>query len=302
MSRYEMKMEYLDDVPGASLITARGCPIGCTFCSASAMFGSSYRARSPRAVVDEVEDLVANHGARGVKIFDSTFTVSRRHVEGFCDELARRGVAVPWECEIRVDSVDKALLARMQEAGCYYVDVGIEAGSQRVLDECVRKRITLERAEETLRWCDELGLLTKVFFTLGHPGETYEEAKETNRFIRRNRKHVRLFGYHAGVKVYPGTYVEQYAWEHGLMPPGFRWSAPYVNEGQRRLFRAPDNIPILLQPGLGLDELRRLRVDFIKMRLSSPRFVWEKVKAVAKAGALGRYAAVVTRGLRGRPN
>ena len=107
-------------------------------------------------------------------------------------------------------------------------------------------------------------------------------------------------GYHAGVKVYPGTYVEKYAREHGLMPPGFRWSAPYVNEGQRKLFRVPDNIPILLQPDLGLDELRRLRVDFILMRLSSPRFVWEKVKAVVKVGAVRKYCKIVGRGLPGR--
>jgi len=300
MPRYEMKMDYLDDVPGASIMTARGCPIGCTFCSASAMFGSRYRARSPAAVADEVEDLITNYGARGIKIFDSTFTLSRRHVEGFCDELERRGIDVPWECEIRVDNVDKELLARMQEAGCYYVDVGVESGSQRVLDDCVRKRITLEAAERVLRWSKELGLLTKVFFTLGHPGETYEEAKETNRFIRRNRKYIRLFGYHAGVKIYPGTYVEKYAWENGLMPPGFRWSAPYVNEGQRKLFRPPDNIPILLQPGLGLEELRRLRVGFILMRVSSARFVVEKVKAVLKAGAVGKYFRIVGRGLHGR--
>jgi anaerobic magnesium-protoporphyrin IX monomethyl ester cyclase len=299
-ARYDMKMDYLGDVPGASIMTARGCPIGCTFCSASAMFGSSYRARSPVAVVDEVEDLITNYGARGIKIFDSTFTLSRRHVEGFCDELKRRGVHVPWECEIRVDNVDKDLLAKMQDAGCYYVDVGVESGSQRVLDYCVRKKITLEAAENVLRWSKELGLLTKVFFTLGHPGETYEEAKETNRFIRRNRKYIRLFGYHAGVKVYPGTYVEKYAWEHGLMPPGFRWSAPYVNEGQRKLFRAPDNIPILLQPGLGLRELRRLRVGFILTRVSSPRFVAEKVKALLKAGAVGKYFKIVGRGLLSR--
>jgi anaerobic magnesium-protoporphyrin IX monomethyl ester cyclase len=297
MGRYEMKMEYLDDVPGASIMTARGCPIGCTFCSASAMFGSSYRARSPAAVGDELEDLITNHGARGIKIFDSTFTLSRRHVEGFCAELKRRGINVPWECEIRVDNVDKELLARMQEAGCYYVDVGVEAGSQRVLDACVRKKITLAAAVNALRWCAELGLLTKVFFTLGHPGETYGEARETNRFIRRHRKYVRLFGYHAGVKVYPGTYVEKYAWDRGLMPPGFRWSAPYVNEGQRRLFRPPDNIPILLQPGLGLDELRRLRIGFILMRMSSPRFVWEKIGAVVKGGAARKYSEIVGKGV-----
>ncbi len=300
MDRYWMKMDYLDDVAGASIMTARGCPIACTFCSASAMFGHTYRRRSSRAAVDEVEDLVANHGAGGIKIFDSTFTLSRRHVEGFCDELKRRGVDVPWECEIRVDDVDKELLARMQKAGCYYVDVGVESGSQRVLDYCVRKKITLEAAENVLRWSKELGLLTKVFFTLGHPGETYEDAKETNRFIRRNRKYIRISAYHAGVKIYPGTYVEKYARGNGLMPPGFRWSAPYVNEGQRKLFRSPDNIPILLQPGLGLDELRRLRIGFILTRVSSPRFVAEKLKAIFKAGAAGKYFEIVKKGLFGR--
>jgi anaerobic magnesium-protoporphyrin IX monomethyl ester cyclase len=300
MPRYDMKMDYLDNVPGASVMTARGCPIGCTFCSASAMFGHTYRPRSPRAVVDEVEDLISNYGAAGIKIFDSTFTLSRRHVEGFCAELTNRGIKVPWECEIRVDNVDEGLLAKMQEAGCYYVDVGVESGSQRVLDECVRKKITVGAAEEVLKWTKELALLTKVFFALGHPGETYEEAKETNRFIRRNRKYIRISAYHAGVKVYPGTYVERYAWENGLMPAGFRWSAPYVNEGQRKLFRAPDNIPILLQPGLGLDELRRLRIGFILMRLSSPRFVLEKIKAVFKAGAAGKYFKIISRGAFGR--
>lgn len=300
--RYGMKMEYLDDVAGASLMTARGCPIGCTFCSASAMFGHTYRRRSVPAVVDEVEDLITNRGAEGVKIFDSTFTLSRRHVEGFCAELKRRGLDIPWECEIRLDGIDRELLATMREAGCYYVDVGVESGSQRVLDECVRKRVRLERAPKVFKWCEELGLLTKVFFTLGHPGETYAEARETNRFIRRHRKYVRLFGYHAGVKIYPGTYVEQYARENDLMPPGFRWSAPYVNEGQRQLFRAPDNIPILLQPGLGLRELRRLRLGFIAMRVSSPRFVIEKVKAVLKAGALSKYFRIVAKGVGGRPN
>lgn len=300
MARYGMTMDYLDDAPGASIMTARGCPIGCTFCSASAMFGSSYRTRSPAAVVDEVEDLITNYGARGIKIFDSTFTLSRRHVEAFCAELRRRAINIPWECEIRVDNVDKELLAQMQGAGCYYVDVGVESGSQRVLDYCVRKRTTVAAAENVLRWSKELGLLTKVFFTLGHPGETYEEAKETNRFIRRNRKYIRIPAYHAGVKIYPGTYVESYARENDLLPPGFRWSGPYVNEGQRRLFRAPDNIPILLQPGLGLDELRRLRIGFILMRTSSPRFIFEKIKAILKAGATAKYFEIVKKGLVGR--
>jgi anaerobic magnesium-protoporphyrin IX monomethyl ester cyclase len=295
MDRYAMQMDYLQK-PGTSIISARGCPILCSFCSASAMFGLTYRPRTPARVVDEIEELLAHTGAEGIKIFDSTFTLSRRHTEGFCDEVTRRGLRFPWECEIRVGSVDKELLAKMQAAGCYYVDIGVESGSQRVLDECVRKKIDLGRAEETLRWTRELGLLTKVFFTSGHPGETYAEGLATRDFIWRNRRNIRLQAYQAGIKVYPGTYVAEYAEQHGLLPEGFRWSAPYVNLDNRALFRQPDNVPLLLQPQLGLKELRRLRLWFIAMRMSSPRFAWEKIRAILRGRALGEYARIIGRG------
>jgi radical SAM superfamily enzyme YgiQ (UPF0313 family) len=301
MDRYRMFMDYRD-LSGASIMTARGCPIGCSFCSASAMFGTSYRARSPAAVVDEIEELITRYGIGGFKIFDSTFTLQRRHAEGFCEELQRRGINTPWECEVRVGSVDKRLLATMQQAGCYYIDVGIESGSQRVLDQCIRKQISLDAAEELLRWTSELGLLTKVFFTLGHPGETYEEGKSTNRFIWRNRKHIRLCAYHAGIRVYPGTEVERYARTNNLLPEGFRWSSPYQNLANRRLFRSIDSIPLLLQKGLGLRELRRLRLQFIIMRVSSPRFVLEKLRAIVKMGAVVDYFRILFRGTKRNPS
>jgi len=300
MDRYRMQMDYLD-LPGTSIMTARGCPIMCSFCSAAAMFGKTYRARDPQAVVDEVEELITRHRAKGIKIFDSTFTLNRHHVERFCDELQRRGIRVPWECEIRVGSVDRPLLEKMREAGCYYVDVGVESGSQRVLDECVRKRISIAKAEELLRWTREMGLLTKVFFTSGHPGETYAEGRETLRFIRRNRRSIRLQAYQAGIKIYPGTYVEEFAREHDLLPDGFRWSAPYENRDNRALMRAVDNVPLLLQPGLGLAELRRLRLQFIAMRIASVRFVLEKLKAIVRSRAFFDYLRIVSRGAKDKP-
>ncbi len=295
MDRYRMQMDYLNR-RGTSIMTARGCPIMCSFCSASAMFGRTYRARRPALVLDEIEQLLATTDAEGIKIFDSTFTLSRPHVEAFCSEIHRRELSFPWECEIRVGSVDKALLATMQAAGCYYVDIGVESGSQRVLDECVRKGIRLEQARDTLRWTRELGLLTKVFFTSGHPGETYAEGLATRNFIWRNRSSIRLQAYQAGIKIYPGTYVADYAEQHGLMPPGFRWSRPYINEDNRALFRQPDNVPLLLQPQLTLRELRRLRLWFIAMRCSSARFLWEKASAILRGRALAEYAGIIARG------
>ncbi len=297
MERYQMEMDYIG-LSGASLITARGCPVACTFCSASAMFGKSYRMRSIPLVVDEIEDLIQNYGVEGIKIFDSTFTLNRRHVIAFCQELKRRGINVPWECEIRVDTVDKQLLEMMREVGCYYVDVGVESGSQRVLDECIGKKIKLTQAEQTLRWCNELDLLTKVFFTVGHPGETFDEAKQTTRFVNRNLKYTRIAGFHAGIKIYPGTYVEEFAKQNDLMPPDFNWSKPYLNEDQRKLFRSPDNVPILLQPGMGIDQLRRLRIIFILTRMSSPRFIWEKLVAIISGGNITRYFGIIFGGIK----
>jgi radical SAM superfamily enzyme YgiQ (UPF0313 family) len=299
ISDYQMNMDYLD-IPGTSLITARGCPIACTFCSASAMFGKSYRMRSTAAVVDEVEDLINHHGVKGIKIFDSTFTLVRRHAEDFCNELLRRKIDVPWECEIRVDTVDKALLSLMRESGCYYVDVGVESGSQRVLDECIGKRIKLEQAQQALEWAKEIGMLTKVFFTAGHPGETYAEAMETVRFVRKNAPLVRIAGFHTGIKVYPGTYVDEYARENNLLPDGFNWSKPYLNEDQRKLFRAPDNVPILIQPSLTLKQLRRIRIAFILTRVSSPRFIKEKIASILSGGNLLRYFRIITKGVLGK--
>ena len=114
----------------------------------------------------------------------------------------------------------------------------------------------------------------------------------------------RLAGYSAGVRIYPGTQVEVFARERGLMPPGFRWSAPYRNEANRKLFRPVDNIPILLQAKMGIRELRRLRTVFVIMRLASPRFVLEKLGRIFHGRSLGSYFRIVGQGLvsRARPD
>lgn len=299
MGRYRMGLDFID-VRATSVITARGCPVACTFCSAAAMFGRTYRVRAATTVVDEIESLISNGGVRGIKIIDSTFTQSRRHVRAFCAAMVKRGINIPWECEIRIGTVDKRLLEEMRVAGCFCIGVGVESGSQRVQDECIRKEVSLSQAVETFRFAREAGLLVKAFFTLGHPGETYEEAKETNRFIWRNRKYFRFVTHYPGVKVYPGTYVAQYVREKKLLPKDFTWSAPYRNSANERLFRGVDDVPILIQEKLGLKELRRLRIAFVRMRLSSPRFVAEKLKAIFKAGAAGKYFEIVKKGLFGR--
>lgn len=294
IAKYGQKLEYLG-LPALNIITARGCPIACSFCSASRMFGRSYAMRSPVWVVDEVEKLIADYGIKGLKIFDSTFTLNRKHVLDFCTELNRRGLKLPWECEVRVGSVDETLLATMRDAGCYYIDVGIESGDQTTL-EAMGKRIQIEEAESLLVTAKRLGIRTKAFFTVGHNGESYDAAKRTVRFIRRLQGKISTVGYNPAIRIYPGTVVEGYAVEKGFMPKSFSWSLPYENRENLRLYRPVDNIPILLQPELGIRELRKLRNRYMRGRLLSPRFWAFKLGLLVRHGELGRYLRLVLRG------
>lgn len=298
MDRYGMKLDYLG-LPAMHIMTARGCPFACSFCSASKMFGRMYAMRSPSLVVDEIETLVVRYGMKGLKIFDSTFTTNRRHVMDFCDELERRGLVMPWECEVRVGTVDRTLLERMQRTGCYYIDVGIESGDHHILEQ-MGKGIELEEAERLLSLCHEMGIRTKAFFTVGHIGETLEAGRRTIDFIKRNRKHITLIGYNPGIRIYPGTQVEDYAREHDLFPAGFRWSHPYENRDCLKLYLPVDNVPLLLQPQMGIQELRKLRQRYILSRIYSLEFWTFKLRLLLKHRELMKYVTTGIRGLLGR--
>ena len=295
MERYRIVMDILG-VPGTIIMTSRGCPFACAFCSESHFFGRRFFARSADHVADEVEEVMTRWGAEALQIFDSTFSLDRQHVLDFCDELERRGLDIPWACQVRVNTVDEELLARMREAGCYILAFGVESGDQDVLDG-ICKGIELDQAARVMRWCRELGLATRASFSLGHAGETGAQARETNRFIRRHRRYITFCGYNPGIRVYPGTAVEVYARDNDLLPDGFDWAAPYENAENEKLFKLKDNVPLLLQPQLGVRELRRLRLGFFWGWLLSPRFVWTKVRRAVRLGEMRRLWRSLLRGL-----
>lgn len=292
---YNMKLEYLG-LPAMHVMTARGCPFSCSFCSASQMYNHCYSMRSSKLVVDEIETLVKRYNIKGLKIFDSTFTINKNHVLFFCNELKERGLVMPWECEVRVGSVDKHLLEQMQKAGCYYIDIGIESADQEILN-AMNKKIRLDDAEQLLRWCEQLGLMTKVFFTVGHIGESFRAGLKTIRFIRKNRKSMTLIGYNPGIRVYPGTQVEKYAQQNNLLPKGFEWSKPYENRDNLKIYLAINNIPLLLQPQMGIRELRKLRHRYILSRITSPTFLLFKMTSLLKHGEMKKYMRLGLRGI-----
>ena len=292
LQKYDLLLDFLK-VPAASIISSRGCPVNCSFCSASAMFGTRLTLRSAKNVVDEIEILLKEHGYQGVKFFDSTLTLHKDHVEAICAEIRRRNLVFPWECEIRVNGVSFDLLQTMKKAGCYYVDFGIESASPEVL-KGMHKGITIEQAERVLHWTKEIGLFTKVFFTFGHIGETLEDAVKTVQFMERYAKYIDFIATGLGVRIYPGTEVEQSALAQNLLPKDFSWEQPYLDEKIESLGNDPI-IPIVIQSGFGWKEFRKLEFRLAWFWIKHPRAALSALRGQIQLGRLKILAKLAYR-------
>ncbi len=272
-----------------TIMTSRGCPVFCSFCSTSVMWGEQNRRRSPKKVGDEIEGLIKNYDLEAIWFFDDTLSLNRKHLVELLDEIEKRKLEFIWYCEIRVNTVDYDLLKRMHDLGCRYVSFGVESASECVLKR-IHKGIKLDQVRNVLDWCEELGIYTKAFFMFGLPDETYEDGLKTVNFLKELDNKISDVALSAGCSVLPGTEVEQYAIENNLMPKNFDWTEE-IYYPENRMNNRPVAIPTLLQPQLTLRDLNRLKFEYygtgainwynIKSRLRSIRSVkdvWNLVK------------------------
>lgn len=171
--------------PVGSIMTSRGCPYACKFCF-KAVFGNRFRKRSAANVLEEWDVLVNRYGVKEIAVVDDSFTTDIKRVHEICDALIKRKNRVRWSCPngIRVDLGDLEMLKKMKAAGCYRVALGIESGSQQVLDS-IGKKITLKQIEDTVKNCRKAGIKTMGFYMIGNLGETEETMEETIKFAKK---------------------------------------------------------------------------------------------------------------------
>jgi radical SAM superfamily enzyme YgiQ (UPF0313 family) len=228
------KYNFKVDVPGKGLLpainimTSRGCPFNCNFCATPVNWGRSVRTRSPQNVIREIESHVDRYGVRVIHFYDDTFNLSAKRMEDISNLILERKLPINWLCEIRVDLMTKPLLARMKDAGLFYVSFGIEAGSERVRSSVINKQVKLKDFQNVVSWCRELGVIANPFFIFSHPTETWEEAQETIRLIERTQGEVETSV--AILHVYPGTPLEKTAKEIGLLPADFSWTKKHSSK------------------------------------------------------------------------
>ncbi len=162
-----------------SVMTTRGCPFNCEFCS-NAVFGTSYRERSSENVLDEVEETL-DLGYERIHFADDVFTLNRKRMMQICEGIQSRGLDFKWECLGRVDSIDKATAVAMKEAGCSRILFGIESGDETTL-RLMGKRISRDQAVNALGAARSAGLKAGAFFILCYPGDTDDTVLRTIRF------------------------------------------------------------------------------------------------------------------------
>jgi anaerobic magnesium-protoporphyrin IX monomethyl ester cyclase len=173
-----------------SVITARGCPYTCRWCSRS-VFGETHRRRSPAGVADEVQHVVETYRPERLWYADDVFTIHAGWLHQYAAEMERRGLRVPFECISRAERVTEAVADDLVRLGCYRLWIGSESGSHRVL-EAMDRRMTPEHVHEATRRLQARGIEVGLFVMLGYPGEEHVDLRATVDHLKRARADVFL--------------------------------------------------------------------------------------------------------------
>lgn len=208
------KYHLLDmDTHMTTMITTRGCPMQCSFCSSAAMHGKKIRERSVENIVDEIEYLKTNYDIDTIAFMDDTFTLKKRKVMAICDEILKRNIEIMWGCTSRVDTLDEKLLKKMKEAGCITIFIGVESADQQQLDNMC-KNTTIAKIENAFKIAHKLKIRTIASVALGMPGDTKEIMNKTVKFVHKLKPNYAIYSL---ATPYPGTKFYKEAFEKNLI-------------------------------------------------------------------------------------
>jgi len=251
--------------PWAMMITSRGCPHECVFCSIHNLMGKKWRGRSPENVVDEIEQLVHDYHVKQIDFFDDNMTLNKKRMETICDLIVKRGLKIEWYTPngVRADTLDENLLIRMKASGCKKIRIAPESGVQRVLDDIVKKNLNLKDVENAVVLSKKVGIKVGCFFVIGLIGETKEDIIETiNYAYKLRRLGADRFYFSIAMPVY-GTELYEQARKSGFLKDEFGDESLAATE------------PLIETPEFTANDLRELcaRANLINQTLTRDKVV-----------------------------
>lgn len=225
------------------VLTSRGCPAKCTFCSISIVSGRKYRFRSPQNVVEELQQVIRDYGIEEVLFEDDNLTLNIPRAEKLFDAMIEANLNLVWNTPngVAAFALTPLLIDKMKAAGCYRINLAIESGNEEVLRNVIKKPLKLERVPPLVHHARKVGIEVGAFLVVGMPGETLDQVRDSFRFV----KNLKIFTPHVSIATpYPGTEMYELCVEKGYLLPGFSYdnfSIQYAN------IQTPDWTPQELQ-------------------------------------------------------
>jgi anaerobic magnesium-protoporphyrin IX monomethyl ester cyclase len=234
---------------GVTVITSRGCPFSCVFCSIQLHMGSHFRAHSPGYVIRHIEHLAKTYGTKYIHFEDDNISQDPKRFGEILDGIIEKKLPIRWDTPngVRADTFTMELLEKCRNSGCTHLIFGIESGVQNVLTKTIRKGVSLKRIEQTLGMARRAGVDSRAFFVIGMPGETKKDIIQTVNYMLNLRWKYECFGgFGLAVPLY-GTRMFDICKENGYFtrePSIENLSRAYAEEG---IIKTPEFDPAFLK-------------------------------------------------------
>jgi radical SAM superfamily enzyme YgiQ (UPF0313 family) len=250
--------------PWTMMITSRGCPYNCVFCSVHVVMGRKWRGRSPENVVDEIEQVVHTYHVKQIDFLDDNMTLNKKRMENICDLIVKRGLDIEWYTPngIRADGLDENLLTKMKASGCKKIRIAPESGVQRVVDQIIKKDLDLKKVENAVILSKKVGIKVGCFFIIGLIGETKEDIEATIKYAYKLRRLGADSFYFSYATPLYGTELYEQAKRGGFISTSFSDESLAAVE------------PLIETPEFTADDLRELCA---RANLVNPTFTRDKI-------------------------
>lgn len=251
MKRYGTRMPSTM-VRATTLLTSRGCPARCTFCTRD-WFSRETRMHSPEFIANEIEEVTGRFGFEGVIFQDDTFTLNKKRIARLCAQIHERELKFQWLATTRVDCLKLDLLEEMKAAGCEVITFGAESMNPATL-KWLKKGFTVEQVRRAVDWANEAGVTVRCSYLMGIGDETEEDLRSSIRLARELK--VSKLKANVGLSIYPGTPLHPMAVEAGILPADFSFAEGWRDETKRY---GHGETPRWYTPHVPLERLLELR-------------------------------------------
>ena len=165
------------------IVTSRGCPAKCSFCSAYKVWGRKFRQRSPENVIAEMKEIKEKYGIEEIMFEDDNTTLNVRRAEKLFDLMIEEKLNFIWDTPngVAAFALNEDLIDKMKQSGCYQLNLALESGNQQVLDNIIKKPLKLDKAKQLIKYAQKIGLDVNIFLIIGMPGETKEQMWDSFR-------------------------------------------------------------------------------------------------------------------------